>query len=366
MSATTLTVVPTTTVTSFDANQLKAAAAAIKPAIATKSQTTLAVLSHAKIEADLGVAILSATNLDVSLSAALDYDGDPITTLVPWETLNKAVMNFTAGTITVETAGSQVTLRHENLSLECETMPVAEMPVFPLKGKGREVTLNLDAIGDVLSSASDDKSRPILCSVAVQHGTYVTTDSYRLSAVETGVDTGKNFLIPAQSAAIAAKAGGCAEATVYGDRTITVPLSDSVTMTSRLVNGEFVNWRMLCPVHPEVLFTFGEKFHADLQKLIKLAPKHTGAPVKIVSGENGEGLILQITHDKIGGKAATAGESFIEVAYTPQYLLSTVEGTTSGTVYGPDNLKPGQIREPVPQFGEGATRLRLIMPVRVT
>jgi DNA polymerase III sliding clamp (beta) subunit (PCNA family) len=233
---------------------------------------------------------------------------------------------------------------------------------------GRRVDLSADIITELLPAMSRDGSRPILCSVYVGKGTYCTTDSYRLHVVNTSTDLGDTFLIAGPAARVMANYKGTLACTV-GEREIRVVLDATTTLTGRLVGGEFPPFRSLIPASPPHRISFTDALAGDLKDVAKLRVGNSdGSPVRITAVGVDE---LELRRGVTGEKPAvvtTPGTSTLDtvIAFGADYLLDLIAGTTSNTLLVTDRLKPALIREPAPELGDGAERVRLIMPVRVS
>lgn len=360
------TEIPTaiTTVT-VDAALLKAAMAKLKPAI--NKNMSAPALRCVRVDASATGVMLTATDLDVTLSTVVTglvpADGS---LLVPADVLNKVISVRPKGTIEVTGTGETGHVRSGNARIEFEPVDVDEFPTAK-KFTGRRVDLSAAIIAELLPAMAKDGSRPILRSVYVGKGAYCTTDSFRLHVVNTGADLGDTFLIDGSAAEVMAKYKGTLACTV-GENAIRVVLDATSTMHARLVDGEFPPFRRLIPENPPHRISFTDALTADLKDLVKLRlAGDTSTPVRITAANLDE-LELRRTGDYKPAVVTTPGTSTLDtvIAFAPAYLLDLIAGTTSNVLQVTDHLKPGLIREPAPELGDGAERVRLIMPVRVS
>ena len=350
MNTTTIT---NTTTVAVDATALKAALAKIKAAIARSHAPALRCI---RVDATSNEVRLTATDLDDTLSTTIaGIVTEPGSLLVPYALLNKLLTAHNKGTVEI----TNTTVKLKNLSLTFEPVDVAEFPKID-PGEGRTIELNLDALRDIMGAISKDDTRPILCSVLVRGGTYVATDSYRLHIVETTTDTGPDFLLYRTGALIAAKYDGTVTATVH-DRHLTIQLDETTTLVARLVQGEFPNYRNLIPVNSPRWVTLSDSFLADVKPLLKVTAGDPTAPMRFTQGD---GELNVAIHGDWKATATTPGSTEVDIAFNPQYLLDLLAGTTSNVLGVVDSLKPAVLREPAPELGEDAQRVRLIMPAR--
>jgi DNA polymerase III sliding clamp (beta) subunit (PCNA family) len=138
-----------------------------------------------------------------------------------------------------------------------------------------------------------------------------------------------------------------------------------VRLTTRLIEGEFPNYRQLIPAnYPNRLIVAKEPF-LDAIRRVKLLVRDPTTPVRIALRPEGIELTV-ITQD--WGQAtedvdAKYEGSEITVAFNPTYLIEGVEAIPSDEIQLEtlDALKPATIRPT-----EGNEYLYLLMPVRVS
>lgn len=356
----TMTTTPATSTTStvrVDAADLKAALAKLKPVLPAANRHWAPTLSCVAFSAFGSVATLTATNVETALTATIPVDGSG-QYVVPAVTLNKLLSVRSKGTVEITTTGADGYIKSGNVKLGFET-PDDAFPLPPLV-IGRDVALKLDVLPELLPAMSTDDTRPILTSVCIDHGTYVSTDSYRLHIVETGTDTGDAFLVPRDAAKIMAKYTGTPTATVSATH-LNVDLDDSTTLTVRLIDGEFPPFRRLVPTAPAERITFTDELAADLKTLVKVRPKDE--TTVLVASSDVDQLTLSIGNVEV---TTTGSASLLDpIGFGATYLLDLIAGTTSNTLQVTDRLKPVMIREAAPAYGESAERVRIIMPVRL-
>ena len=157
----------------------------------------------------------------------------------------------------------------------------------------------VETINRVARSASRDETRPILTGILVSAaGTelrMVATDSYRLSVKETGLEAplegGFEANVPARAlqelARIAAGAGASAETLSVSVRTnqIVFEIGGDV-LSSRLIDGQFPNYRQLLPDAYEHELTFAAAELTEVVRRISLmAQKNAPLRLRFTEGE---------------------------------------------------------------------------------
>ena len=148
-----------------------------------------------------------------------------------------------------------------------------------------------------------------------------------------------------------------------GERDATFEIG-SVKLTTRLIEGEFPNYRGLIPSsYPNVL-TVGREALMDAVRRVKLMAREA-TPVRMVMRTDGLELVaitqdVGQAHENLDAKYEGAE---LTVAFNPEYLLDGIEVTPGDEVVVStlDALKPAVIRST-----DGGDFLYLLMPVRVS
>jgi DNA polymerase-3 subunit beta len=226
----------------------------------------------------------------------------------------------------------------------------------------------------VSKSASRDETRPILTGILVSASAdelrMVATDSYRLSVKETRLeaplDGGFEANVPARALDELRSVVGTtgAETIRIGVRSNQVVFEvGGAVLSSRLIDGQFPNYRQLLPeTYEHELRISGEELGDVVKRISLMAQKN--APLRLSFGE-GELTVSAQTPDV--GEASEplpvpfAGEPF-EIGFNPDFLRDGLDsvGTEDLILKLISPLRPGLI--------EGADEsgfLYLIMPIRL-
>ena len=229
-----------------------------------------------------------------------------------------------------------------------------------------------DALRQVVRAASTDEARPILTGVMMTAEgdglRMVATDSYRLAVRDL---VGQQVLKADQKVLVPGRALTELQRLVSGGEDVTMRLGDrdatfevgSTRLTTRLIEGEFPNYRQLIPAsHPNTLTVEREPLLEAIRRVKILAKDAT--PVRLQMG--GDTLRLTAITQDVGNATEELDAQFkgseLTVAFNPDYLAAGVEACngTSVTLFTLDALKPAVVR------GVGNDDyLYLLMPVRV-
>ena len=229
------------------------------------------------------------------------------------------------------------------------------------------------ALEQVVKAASIDDSRPILTGVLLAAESdglrLVATDSYRMAMRDLpGTEVlgrDQTVLVPSRALDVVNRLlGDAASLSIQlGERDAGFAIDD-VRIATRLIEGEFPNYRSLIPdSHPNQLTVDRDTLISALQRVRLLARDAT--PVRLAM--TSEGLELIAIAQDVGqaheSLDATYTGNDLTVAFNPEYLLDGLEVSPGDEVRldTVDALKPAILR------GVGDEDfLYLLMPVRVS
>lgn len=357
-----------------DAFEMRQAIATVKPAVARRGGS-LPVLSGIRIEADETGVTFTASNLELTIAVPLRAaDVSPGRTVLPTATTDGFVKSATktkTGRLVVKQNGEDVTLTLANRTRKIRSFDPDEFPRLPQIAVNG-ATIDSAVLADVFAAASTDDCRPILTGVLIGDGELAATDSYRLytatgpSHADLGITGDRDIIVPRYALATVIKRGG-SPSVGFTDREVTFQWTDGTAITSRLIEGEFPNYRGLRRTsHPNVC-TFDRADLIDALRSIASLSGPEPSPVKI--RQSVAGVTLTITRQDIGEETITMTRASYEgtdgmVAFNPGYLLDAVRSMSGDTVMlrTTDEQKPAFLSE---QRILGGERGRLLMPVRV-
>lgn len=356
----------------------------------TQLQTVTRVAStRSAIQALSGVQLLAtgnscdlrATDTDVSLrvpvAAEVVRDG---TVVLPARLLLDVVRSLPAQSVSLElrSAEQDVEVISGSATFNIRTLHAEDFPPFPEPDLSESVVLPAAAFVEtalkVSGSASRDETRPVLTGIQVSASgnevRMVATDSYRLSVKETRLESplsaGFEANIPARAlqelARIAAHSEGDTVAVSVRQNQILFVLGD-VVLSSRLIDGQFPNYRQLLPeTFEHQVRVSGPELRDVVRRMSLLAQKN--APLRLAFSE-GELTVSAQTPD-IGEARETLPVPFngepLEIGFNPEFLRDGLDAAEDGDVILKliSPLRPGLL-----ESADGSGFLYLIMPIRL-
>src|SRR6059036_2712412 len=319
--------------------------------------------------------VLATTDLEVSarlrLEVQVQREG---VALVPARLLADMVKSFDQAPVEFEAEGGQARIVCSNYEGNIRCLPAEDFPALQEPG-GIRVKVNArelaEGVAQVARAASRDEARPILTGVLLEVSreglTMAATDSYRLAMRElrATAEGEAKTLVPERALS---EVGRAAAGEEKGDAELLIDQGQvgfrvgGLTLTSRLIEGEFPNYRQLLPEGYENRLSASRQQLLDAVRRVGLLARES-SPVKMEF--NALGVRLSSSSPDLGEavevvEAKYEGED-LTAAFNPNYLVDGLTGITGDQVEIEvrDGLKPAVLR------GEGDSFLYLVMPVRL-
>ncbi len=345
------------------------------------TRSAVQALSGVQLSASTTGAELRATDMEVGLrvplAATVEREG---TVVLPARLMLEVARSLpgTDATFEQRPAEQDVEVKSGSATFHIRTLRAEDFPPLPEPGGDNVVAVPAQAfvetINRVARSASRDETRPILTGILVSASgdelRMVATDSYRLSVKETKLEAplegGFEANVPARALQELARIAASAEA---DSLTVSVRANQIVfetggdVLSSRLIDGQFPNYRQLLPEAYEHELTLGSGELTEVVRRISLMAQKN-APLRLAFGE-GELTVSAQTPD-VGEASETmpvpfAGEPF-EIGFNPEFLRDGLESADGGDLVLKliSPLRPGLI-----ESADGSGFLYLIMPIRL-
>lgn len=324
---------------------------------------------------------LRATDMDVGLRVPLEVrvirEG---LVVLPARLLLDVVRSLPAPEVSLELrpAEQDVELVSGNSVFHIRTLRAEDFPPFPEPEQDSAVSLPVASFVatalKVAGSASRDETRPVLTGILVSASDrqlrMVATDSYRLSVKETSLDSALassfEVNVPARALQELSRVVTHAE-----DEQITVSVgqnqvlfvSGGVILSSRLIAGQFPNYRQLLPeAFEHELRIAADELTEVVRRISLLAQKNAPLRLAFTPGE----LTISAQTPDVGEARESLPVPFegepLEIGFNPEFLRAGLEAIDEGDVLLKliSPLRPGLI-----EAADGSGFLYLIMPIRL-
>jgi DNA polymerase-3 subunit beta len=323
---------------------------------------------------------LSATDGEIGLRTDLDASVEGSgRVLLPGRLLAELVRSLADDKVELELreAERDVEIRCGGSRFHIRTLPAEDFPKVPsadgepLAIPGKELAETIDLVAP---AASQDDMRPVLTGVLVtaagEEMTMVATDSYRLAVKRTQLDGGIGGELEANIPARALRelgrivgADGVEEVKVSLLPNQAVFRAGAVLLNTRLIDGQFPNFRQLLPESYEHDVRLSRTDFLEVARRVsQLAQRNAPLRLSFTEGE----LKVSASTPDVGDAEETIPAAFdgepLEIGFNPDFLKDGIESVEGDEVMlrliSP--LRPGLL-QPV---GNEDFRY-LVMPIRL-
>src|SRR3954449_3665163 len=344
---------------------------------AVSSRTAIQLLSGILLEAQGDELRLAATDMELSLRAAVParVEGDGAVVL-PGKTLVDIARLLPADEVAIEhkPAESVVHVTSGSASYTLHTFNPEDFPRLPELDAVETFSVDreslLETIHRVARAASRDESRPVLTGILVSFtwGKIVmaATDSYRLAVKETelgGSAPELEAIVPSralQELARIANAGDTVEVGVHENQVVFG--TEGMWLTTRRIDGQFPNYRQLLPEQFEHVLTIPR---TELLEVVRRASVmiQRATPLQLRFAE-GELTVIARTHEvgesKESMPVAFSGDT-LEIGFNADFLRDGLESVDGDDI----RLKLISPLRPAGLQGDGDEFTYLVMPIRL-
>lgn len=348
---------------------------------ATNRTGTLPVLAGVRMEVAGDTLSITGTDLELTIRLSVEVGGERDgAAVVPARLVGDIVKALPAGAVEVDLPDSGDGSAEMSISAGRSQFSVRPLSLddYPAQTEpaGDGVTLPAadmaDALRQVVRAASTDDARAVLTGVllaAEDDGLrMVATDSYRLAVRDlpesSMLGSGQKVLIPGRALSELQRLMGNEESltVLLGEREATF-VAGSTRLSTRLIEGEFPNYRNLLPSSYPNLLTISKPAMIEAIRRVKILAQDS-TPVRMTLG--GETVQLTAITQDVGNAVEEIDASYdgaeMTVAFNPDYLLAGIDAIDADdvTLATMDPMKPAVLR------GAGQDDyLYLLMPVRV-
>lgn len=313
------------------------------------------------------------TDLDMTVRTELEVEVlEEGRTVVPARLITEAARKLPAGAVVLAASEGEVELSGGGPRFRFRELVVDDFPVVgePSLAEAIEVDGDefLSALNQVGVAASHDDARPVLTGVLFEPAEgalrLVATDSYRLALRDLpGMPSLVSGLVPVRALRELSRTVGAKQMRVaIGARDATFASSQG-TLTVRLIEGAFPNYRQLLPgSYPHRVTLDRDALLEAIDRASLVAEDHIPIRLQLEA----DGVELSVSRQDVGGETEHVAAEYrgeeMTIAFNSRYLNDGVAAVQEDRVVLDviDPLKPGVIRG-----AEGEDYLYLLMPVRL-
>ncbi len=361
---------------------------------AVSSRPTHPVLANVLLNADAKTQRVSLSAFDLSLGIQTSFPAqveESGSLTLPAKLLGDIVSRLPDGDITLDSgneadAGLLTTLTCASGRYQMRGMGAEEFPELPVIEDGELATLSAEALIDGLRgslfAASADETKQVLTGVHLSLQPdgleFAATDGHRLSVVQTieeeaspdrsKSETALNVTIPAKALQELIKMlgqGGSSVAVQFDQGQAIFEWTDQ-RLTSRLLEGQYPNYRQLIPKQFSHQMTVDRRLLLGALERISVLADQKNNIVKMSLDDSTQELTLSVDAQDVGSGRETmpaqiSGDS-LEVAFNVKYLVDGLKAIATTEV----QMQLNTATSPAILSPLGSIKMTyLVMPVQV-
>lgn len=282
------------------------------------SKTPLPVLNNILLRTDNNRLVVAATNLEIAIVQRIGArveTGGAIT--VPARLMTEFISNLPKATVELSGDGAHLRVGSGNFSSVINGVEAEEFPEIPTISDPVTVRVPVEtfkrAAGQTVIAASSDNTRPILTGIYVhtyEGGLYfVGTDGYRLGERRV-VDCGESIdvVVPATTMSEVLRVIPDGVDTIemqFDDSQVHFNIGD-IEVTSRLIDGNFPDYRKLIPEKTEISVDIDKGEFVRIVKVASLFARDSGGSITLKADEAGKKLVINSIASQLGENTSEA------------------------------------------------------------
>lgn len=359
-----------------DKTLLSAAIDGVSKAVTARS--TVPVLEGILLKAEGFQLTLTGYDLEMGIITTIEANvQEPGEIVLNAKLLSDMVRRMPAGQIAISVADNgKTTIQSGVAQFEIQSMLASDYPELP--NTGAEQTLSIkagvlrDMIDRTLYAVSQDERKPAhtgeLMEIAPDHMTIVALDGYRLAIVDRPVQANKEIriIVPGKTMNEVNRlmdSDDEAEVHICANRRYVVFMTAGYTIMSRLIEGEFLNYRNVIPAGCRTRVTLESRDFIDtIERASLIITERLKNPLRISFTQSKVTVRCQTNLGRVVDEfAASAEGEDVEIGFNNRYLLDALRNARADKVClelsGP--LSPVKVLP-----AEGEDFIYLVLPVR--
>lgn len=343
------------------------------------NRNQLPILNNILLQATKSKLILSATNLENSVSIKLPCKVEKVGEIaINGKTLLDLLLNTQSGNLNLEVIKEQIKITSTNFKATILGTNTSDFPKLPKFTDENSITLKredlLNSLLKLLFSVSADESRPLLTGVLFRFEKeelkLVSTDSFRLTEIKLKNDiknTNFDVVIPKNILNEIVRIEDDSPIVLNYDlenKQVFFEIGDTV-FSSRIIEGNFPDYQKIIPKTKELGFFVDKEDFARAVRLASVFARDNGNIVK---------LIIQKSKIKITAEGSNTGsqesetdirtddDKETEIVFNYRYLeemLKSIENDEVEVIVSSQNTACKFMDPKNPNF------LHLIMPIKI-
>jgi DNA polymerase-3 subunit beta len=312
------------------------------------SKTGLPILSNILLRTDGNRLLIAATNLEIASTHLIGAKiVAPGAITIPAKLVSEFVASLPKGTVELKVTDNHLHISSGSFSSVINGVIADEFPELPTIDETSSIHYSLSpadfklAVSQTIITASSDSTRPVLTGVywhSFEGSLYLAaTDGYRLAErrlVETTSEVAAIIPTSTLQEVLRTISDDVSEVDILFDETqVRFRLGES-EVTSRLIDGNYPDYRQLIPANSETIVTLNASEFGRVTKIAGLFARESGGSVTLTADKEKQELSIHSIASELGENTSSATAEVTEdgqVTLNSRYLsdaLSVVSGDT--------------------------------------
>jgi DNA polymerase-3 subunit beta len=298
------------------------------------SKASLPILSNILLRTDGNRLLVAATNLEI---ASTHYVGAKIITpgaiTIPARLVSDFVSSLPKGTVELKVKDNHLAISSGNFKSVINGVVADEFPELPTIDEKSSVKYSINtvdfkqAVSQTIVTSSSDSTRPVLTGVywhSFEGYLYLAaTDGYRLSErrlVETSSEVAAIIPTTTLQEVLRTITDDVAEIDVLFDETQVRFRVGESEITSRLIDGNYPDYRQLIPASSETTIVINTSEFVRITKIAGLFARESGGSVTLTADQEKQSLSIHSIASELGENTSSGSA---EVSHDGRVTLNS-------------------------------------------
>ena len=311
------------------------------------SRTTLPILSNILIKAEKNELTVSATNLEIGITCTIAGKVEEKGSItIPARLMTDFVSNLPDGNIDLWLDGQSLHIKSAKYESSVNGIAADDFPTLPDIESADSVSLSAidlkKSLQQTVFAASGDEARQVLTAVYTHTHEgklyIVSTDSYRLAEREVSASKDDfGLLVPASTYQELLR--------ILDDSTDTIKFSHDesqvmfeygeVKIISRLIDGNYPDYRQLIPREGDIEFTISRDDFTNITKVSSLFAKESAGSITLDVDDDKQEVSIRSIASQVGENTSRADATVKgsgNVTLNSRYLLDGLNAFSGDTI----------------------------------
>lgn len=312
------------------------------------SKTQLPILSNILLRTDANRLLVAATNLEIATTQHIGAKiAKPGAITIPARLVSEFISSLPKGTVDLKVENDHLHIKAGSYSSTINGVVADDFPELPTIDETSSIQYSIkaddfkQAISQTIITSSNDATRPVLTGVYWHsHEGFLylaATDGYRLSErrlVETTSDV--SAIVPTSSLQEVLRTVGddVDEVEILFDETQVRFRAGEAEITSRLIDGNFPDYRQLIPASSDTSITLEKSDFVRITKIAGLFARESGGSVTLTADSEKKTMSIHSIASQLGENTSESPADVVgdgQVTLNSRYLseaLSVIDGDT--------------------------------------